>query len=139
MSTMILIPISIWIIGIGVWIFMRNKNKNAVGDYLSKYSNAAKIYVSHEGLIVQSQTQILAVNDETPAVFTEMKGYGVYCKPGVNILTVEHSSTRPGVLYKTVTKSTGSVKIEVDVKAETEYVITFDKETQNFKIDLKQK
>lgn len=86
---------------------------------------------------MQSQTQILAVNDETPAVFTEMKGYGVYCKPGVNILTVEHSSTRPGVLYKTITKSTGGVKIEVDIKAEAEYIITFDKETQNFKIDLK--
>lgn len=137
MSTMILLPISIWIIGIGVWMFMRNKNKNAVGEYLSKYPNAAKIYVSHEGLIVQNQTQILAVNDEDPVIFTEMKGYGVYCKPGVNILTVEHSSTRPGVLYKTVTKSTGGVKIEVDVKAETEYVITFDKESQSFKINLK--
>ncbi|AVQ17068.1 hypothetical protein FSBG_00456 [Fusobacterium gonidiaformans 3-1-5R] len=137
MSTMILIPISIWIIGIAVMFFMNSRNKNAVGNYLSQYPNAAKIYVSHKGVIVQSQTQILAVNDETPAVFTEMKGYGVYCKPGVNILTVEHSSTRPGVLYKTVTKSTGGVKIEVDIKAEAEYIITFDKETQNFKIDLK--
>lgn len=134
---MILIPISIWIIGIAVMFFMNSRNKNAVGNYLSQYPNAAKIYVGHKGVIVQSQTQILAVNDETPAVFTEMKGYGVYCKPGVNILTVEHSSTRPGVLYKTVTKSTGGVKIEVDIKAEAEYIITFDKETQNFKIDLK--
>ncbi len=121
---MILIPISIWIIGIAVMFFMNSRNKNAVGNYLSQYPNAAKIYVSHKGVIVQSQTQILAVNDETPAVFTE-------------ILTVEHSSTRPGVLYKTVTKSTGGVKIEVDIKAEAEYIITFDKETQNFKIDLK--
>ncbi|CAL7868268.1 hypothetical protein FUSNEC_GEN_295_05670 [Fusobacterium necrophorum subsp. funduliforme] len=66
-----------------------------------------------------------------------MKGYGVYCKPGVNVLTVEHSSTRPGVLYKTVTKSTGGVDVEVDVKAETAYVLTFDKENQTFKINLK--
>ncbi|KYM46603.1 hypothetical protein [Fusobacterium necrophorum] len=137
MPTMILIPIAIWIIGIGIWFFMRKKNKNVVGEYLTKYPNAAKIYVSHEGLIVQSQTQILAVNGEDPAIFTEMKGYGVYCKPGVNVLTVEHSSTRPGVLYKTVTKSTGGVDVEVDVKAETAYVLTFDKENQTFKINLK--
>lgn len=123
MPTIILIPIAIWIIGIGIWFFMRKKNKNVVGEYLTKYPNAAKIYVNHEGLVVQSQTQILAVNGEDPAIFTEMKGYGVYCKPGV--------------LYKTVTKSTGGVDVEVDVKAETAYVLTFDKENQTFKINLK--
>src|SRR3712207_9054714 len=89
----------------GFFLMIRRPPRSTLFPYTTLFRS--KIYVSHKGVIVQSQTQILAVNDETPAVFTEMKGYGVYCKPGVNILTVEHSSTRPGVLYKTVTKSTG--------------------------------
>lgn len=134
---MILIPITLWVIGIVVWLVMRKKNTTKVNDYLVKYPNASKIFVSHQGLVVQSQTQILAVNDETPAIFTEMKGYGVYCKPGINVLTVEYSSTRPGVLHKTVIKSTGNIKIEVDIEPEREYIITFDEESKNFKINLK--
>lgn len=116
---------------------MINRNKKARTGYLSQYPNAAKIFLSHKGLLFQSHTQILAINGETPALFRDSDGYGVYCKPGFNTLTVKHSSIRPGALDDSVTNSTNEVTLEAKIQANTEYIVTFDEETNTFKINLR--
>lgn len=137
MSTITLIPIAIFIIAIIIWILMINRNKKAKAGYLSQYPNAAKIFLSHKGLLFQSHTQILAVNGETPALFRDSDGYGVYCKPGFNTLTIINSSIRPGVLDNSVTNSTNEVTLEAEIQANTEYIVAFDKETNTCKIYLR--
>ena len=37
------------------------------------------------------------------------------------------------------TRNIGRVKMEIDIKAKTEYVITYDTEARKFRIDLKEK
>ncbi|WP_022819379.1 hypothetical protein [Fusobacterium russii] len=124
------------------WFFSSKRNKSKqesyAAEFLKKYPEAVKVYTqANGGFIVSYNLQIYSVNDELPAAFSDEQGSGFYCKTGKNIIEVEYSTTRPGVIYKTVTKSTGATKIEVETKAGENYFFYFDKDTNSFKLDIK--
>lgn len=116
----------------------RGKQENYATAFLQRFPDAVKVYTQRSGgFIVSYNLQIYSVNDELPAAFSDDQGMGFYCKTGKNIIEVEYSTTRPGVVYKTVTKSTGATKIEIETKAGENYFFYFDKETNSFKLDIK--
>ena len=137
----IIYPLMLVLVAI-FWFFSSKKNKSKqesyAAEFLKRYPNAVKVYTQRSGgFIVSYNLQIYSVNDEIPAAFSDAEGSGFYCKVGTNVIEVEYSTTRPGVIYKTVTKSTGATKIEVETKPEENYFFYFDKDSNTFKFDLK--
>lgn len=115
-----------------VWmVFYMKKRKQQEGDFLRKYPNAAKLYLT-KGAIATNAVQVHTVDNEMPAFFTDGGKSGVYLKPGSNILEVSYTWSRPGVMYKTVTKSTGPMKQEVDIEPQQNYFISYNKKEERF-------
>ena len=119
--------------------FFMNKiaTQKNVETFLSKNPNAVKIFTKTGGFIVTYSMLVKKVNDEFATHFKDETGEGVYALPGNNTIIAEYTWTRPGVLHKTVTTSTGDTTFEVELKANREYILTFDKKESTFKIDEK--
>lgn len=137
----IIYPLMLVLVAI-FWFFSSKKNKsrqeNYAAEFLKKFPDAVKVYTqANGGFIVSYNLQIYTVNDELPVAFSDEKGSGFYCKTGKNVIEVEYSTTRPGIVYRSVTKSTGATKFEIETKAGEEYFFYFDKDTNSFKLDVK--
>lgn len=114
----------------------RKKANTQAETYLEKYPNAAKVYTKSGGFIISDKMTIFKVDGEYASRFNDKSGEGVYVKPGTVQLVCEYEWTRPGVMYKSVTKSTGEVSIEVEIKPKKNYILKFDKKTSQFTLDL---
>ena len=114
------------------------KNKRDVATFLEKHPDASKIYMTQKGTVTSEVIQILSVNGEKPLKFDEgMKG-GVYVAPAKKVeLGLDYIYTRPGVMYKSVTKTTGLVNREVEVEANKEYKVGYDRKAQDFTFEEK--
>lgn len=123
--------------GYGIFSMIVNKKaiKKTEKSFLEKNPNAVKIYTKSGGFIIHNKMDIYNVNDEVAVNFSDEKGYGVYAIPGNNKIEVEFSWTRPGILHKKVTTSTGVVTFEVELKSNRAYILTYDKKENEFKID----
>ncbi|CAM3115705.1 hypothetical protein STFE110948_02775 [Streptobacillus felis] len=118
--------------------FMNKKSLKKQGeDFLAKHPNAVKIFTKSGGFIVTDTMNIIKVNGEYATHFSDETGEGAYALPGTNEIVAEYSWTRPGVLHKTVTTSTGETTFDVELKSGRDYKLTFDKKESTFKIDEK--
>lgn len=118
--------------------FMNKKAMLKSGDeFLSKHPNAVKVFTKSGGFIVKNIMNVIKVNGEYATLFQNKEGEGFYALPGNNEIVAEFSWTRPGVLHKTVTTSTGETTFEVELKSGRDYILTFDKKESTFKIDEK--
>lgn len=104
-------------------------------EFLQKYPNAAKVYLKKSGWIITDDTKITAVNNENAMYFQEGAKYGVYLIPGKNIVSIEATRTRPGILHKSVSTHIGNTDIEIDVKAEKSYTIYYNYKENRFVIE----
>lgn len=123
-------------IGAGIYGFMMNKKTKAGADaYLEQYPDAAKVFPSMKvSGLTQGTVTIDSVDGQTPAKGLEKNKFFVYAAPGTRILEASFSSTRPGVMHKSVTKTWGPVKLEVEVKPNGRYELQFDKDTESFQL-----
>lgn len=118
--------------------FMNKKALKKQGDdFLTKHPNAVKIFTKSGGFIVTDNMSIIKVNGEYATYFSDETGEGAYALPGTNEIVAEYSWSRPGVLHKKVTTSTGETTFDVELKSGRDYILTFDKKESTFKIDEK--
>lgn len=112
-----------------VFIFKRNRNRR--NAYLEKHPDSVKVHLksTHYG-VASSAVSIISIDDEEPCLFNG----GFYVKPGKSEIVVSFDSKRVGVMYKSVSKSTGYVPIEVDLEKGKEYELSFDKKEGEFVI-----
>jgi len=113
-------------------IVQRKRTKTSNDDFLTKHPDAAKVFLITKALITTEAATIYTVNGETPQKFFEGRKAGVYLVPGQNSVELSYTYSRPGVMYKTVTKSTGPVKKELVVEANKSYFLNFDRKTEEF-------
>lgn len=133
----IYIPIVIvTFIGAGVYgIFMTKKMKARNNAYLEQYPDAARIFMPHQQKVVTAGAIVIdSVDGEKPAQAFEGSKVFVYAAPGTRIIEATFTSTRPGVMHKTVSKTWGPVKLELDIKPNATYELTFDKKAEQFEL-----
>ena len=70
-------------------------------------------------------------------IFNEKAKYIVCAEPGDIVLEVTYTYTRPGVLYKNVTTTWGPAKVELNVERGKDYLLSFDKKEEQFKLSSK--
>ena len=113
-------------------VFYIKHMKKTKANYLEKYPDCGKVFTTSKAFITQEAVKIYTVDGENAVAFAEKGKSGVYAKPGDIILEIEYSYTRPGVMYKTVTKSTGVVKKEVTIEPNKSYLIGYDRKAEEF-------
>lgn len=118
--------------------FMNKKALLKSGEeFLKKHPNAIKVFTKSGGFIVTNTMNVLKVNDKPATLFKDKEGSGFYALPGLNEIVAEFSWSRPGILHKSVTTSTGETTFNVELKSGREYILTFDKKEHTFKVDEK--
>ena len=112
-------------------------NKNALEKWLKEHPTAVKIELSAgSNLITQKELLAEVVRGEA-AIFAEKGKYIVCAVPGDIVLRVTYSYTRPGVMYKTATTTWGPSEIDLTIEPGKDYVLSFDKEEQQFNLTAK--
>ena len=112
-------------------------NKKALAKWLAVHPNAVKIELSSgNNVITQKQLYARVISGEA-AIFNEKAKYIVCADPGDIVLEVTYTYTRPGVLYKNVTTTWGPAKVELNVEKGKDYLLSFDKKEEQFKLSSK--
>ena len=112
-------------------------NKKALTKWLAEHPNAVKIELSSgNNVITQKQLYARVISGEA-AIFSEKAKYIVCADPGDIVLEVTYTYTRPGVLYKNVTTTWGPAKVELNVERGKDYLLSFDKKEEQFKLSSK--
>lgn len=113
-------------------IIHRKKMKSNKADFLAKHPDAAKIFLTSKALITQEAVTIHTVNGDHPVQFNESGKTGFYLIPGDNQIEISYTYTRPGVMYKRVTQSTGAVKKDICPEPNKSYILGYDREVNEF-------
>ena len=131
------IVIAIFILA-AVFSFVSIKmNQKALTKWLAEHPNAVKIELSSgNNVITQKQLYARVISGEA-AIFNEKAKYIVCADPGDIVLEVTYTYTRPGVLYKNVTTTWGPAKVELNVEKGKDYLLSFDKKEEQFKLSSK--
>lgn len=110
------------------------KHNAKLAKFTQEHPEAAKVQIKANkvGIIVET-LQVHSVNGEEPLIFQEMLiNNGFYLLPGKNVLKVSYEWTRPGVIYKTVTKYIDPTKIEVEVEPNKTYKLSYSRKQEQF-------
>lgn len=120
-----------------VMLFIWKKKMNDTSSYLEKHPNAAKIYVTFKHHLVTEKITIFTINGKK-AVHGHLANV-YYCESGKDIkLEVSWTYSRPGIFYKSVNKYTDVVELLVDIEAEKNYMLTYNKKEEKFVIKEKE-
>jgi len=121
--------------GILYMIFMNVFRKKKTKDYSKNHPNAVRVFLGIKGGITSDIIQVITVDGALPDTFVSGTKTGVFLLPGTHELELEHSHSRPGVMHKTVTTSTGMVKRRFAVEEGKAYTLSFDREEHEFVIE----
>lgn len=131
------VVIGVFVLAAIVAIVSVKMNKNAMNKWLMTHPNAVKIeLVSGNNVITQKQLHARVVRGEA-AIFMEKSKWIVCADPGDIVLEVTYTYTRPGVLYKQVNTTWGPANVELTLERGKDYLLSFDKEEEQFKLSTK--
>ena len=117
---------------VGMLIYMKSR-KNAVNKWLAENPTAVKVYLdTKSGLIRSNSLRIVSVDLDWPVIFAEGMKQGFYLLPGKHVVESTFSTTRPGLLYRTVTTQYGPTKQELEVEAGKTYDYSFDLKAEQY-------
>ena len=122
----------VWV-GTIVYAIVQRKHRAASNSvFLKAHPDAAKVYLATKALVTSEAALIHVVNGGTPEKFFDGAKTGFYLPPGQNSVEISYTYTRPGILYKNVSQSTGVVKKELVVEAYKNYYLGFDRKAEQF-------
>jgi hypothetical protein len=130
--TWLLIVGGITVLGIISAIIMSKRQKKIVANFLEENPNAVKVYLTSKAFITQEAVMIHTVNAGNPILFTEKGKSGFYLIPGESTVGISYTYTRPGVMYRSITKSTGLVERELEVEENKSYSLSFNRKEEDF-------
>ena len=107
---------------------MKSENKS----FLVQHPDAAKVYVTNKALVATEAVQVITVNGDIPNHFLENGKTGFYVLPGQCTVEVNYTYSRPGVVHKTVTESTGVVEKILETEPYGTYFLGFDRKESAF-------
>lgn len=94
----------------------------------------AKLYLSYKVGVASSAMTLHSIDNHPVETFNDKLSIYCYAEPGLRTLELSYETTRPGVMYKTVSKTYGPVKIEVELEGYKSYKLSFDKKTEQFTV-----
>ena len=119
-------------------IVKNNKHKAEKARFFKKHPDASKVYEKTDGVVVSGGVEIHTVDGEIPISFVDGLKVGKYIAPGEHKIQISASHTRPGIVYKTVTKTTGTIDKIINVEPNSEYELAYDRKTKEFSLNKKE-
>ena len=112
------------------------KNKKEKLKYESENPDISKVYTANKTNGVTSHAMFIhSVDNEVPHHFSEGMKTGFFVKPGTHIVELEYSWTRPGVMYKNVTKTVSKSKQEIEVEASKKYQLNYNAKKECYEFE----
>jgi hypothetical protein len=123
---------------------MNQKTVAAGKKFLAEHPDAARVYLAGKVSLASEMVYVTSVDGEYPVLFSEpgklpivIPGIpgsknGIYVLPGTRALEVQYTHNRPGVIYKNVTTSTGTVKKDIVVEAGKRYLLGYNRKEEAF-------
>jgi hypothetical protein len=113
-------------------IIRLRKMKSSNQKFLEEHPEGAKVYLSLKALAVSGTVTVHSVDGNSPMFFSEGAKSGFYVIPGTRTVEMSYTHSRPGVIYKNVTKTYGPYKKELNIEANKNYLLDFDKTKETF-------
>ena len=110
-------------------ILYMKKKRGEAKTFRAENPDAVTVYIKG---VLQGQLVVMSINDTPPKSTFDSARQGFFLVPGENIIEAQYSWTRPGVLYKTVTKTVGPTKIKVTAEAGGRYYLSYDKKAEEY-------
>lgn len=131
MSSMIVIIFVAVIVVIYIPWLMRymQKNKRTAADFHAQNPTAAKVMLV--GMITGTIT-VNSVNEKPPVFFQDGVKAGFFLLPGENVINVEYTWSRPGVIHKSVTTTVGPENIKVTAETGKTYQLEYHKKEERY-------
>jgi hypothetical protein len=121
------------IAGAMVFNIIRYKSmKKSNQKFLEDHPDAAKVYLSLKALAALGTVTVHSVDGEAPALFSENLKSGFYVIPGKRMVEMSYTSSRPGIVHKSVTQTYGPYKKELIIEANKNYLLGFDRGQETF-------
>lgn len=108
-------------------IMYLKKVKDNEKKYREENPDTATIQLYSSTNIVSKNTYIYEIDEKTPIYSSKGIKQFVFINEGEHILSVGASSTRPGVLYKSVTTDIGPTDIKVKIEKKKNYILKYSK------------
>ena len=108
------------------------KMKVSNQNFLAKHPDSAKIYLTQRALITSEAVTVYSVDGEAPQSFNESGKTGFYVVPGERKVEVDYTYSRPGIMHKNVTESTGVVEKTLMTEPRKSYLLSFDRDEEAF-------
>lgn len=123
-------------------VFSMKKTKARKEKFIAENPDYSKvIFDTKTNMMIQGQFMFHSFDGGAPGeiLFFEKGNYAAYfAQPGKHELEISYSYTRPGVMYKNVTKTYGPVKFNVEIEPKKTYVLTFNRKLKDFEITEKE-
>lgn len=130
----IFVIIGFAILGLFISKWNKDKTNNRAAQWLEQNPKASKIIFDPKSDMIHSN--FMEVNSIDGAIdrVSVMEGtkHGIYLNPGTHELTMTFTTTRPGVMHKSVTKKYGPAKVEIEVGEKKNYVLSFNTKEETF-------
>ena len=120
------------VISIVVMVVLNLNYKKKKEAFLKEHPDAIKVFLSTKALITSEVVTVHLINDLVPVKFMEKGKTGVYLIPGTSRVQMSYTYTRPGIMYKNVTKSTGVIERELEVEKNKNYLLSYDRKVEDF-------
>ena len=138
-TVLIVIVFGLYIVVYIPYLIMKTKKtKKDQAKFESDNKDVSKIHFKTKmGGIVSDALFVFSINGEEPKKFTSGTKGGIYAFAGPAKLEIQYTWTRPGVMYKNVTKTVGPTVVEVEVEKSKEYYLGFDRDKEEFTFEEK--
>lgn len=105
------------------------KAKKTAGDFEAQNPTAARVILMG---VVTGTITVNSVNEEPPVFFQDGVRHGFFLLPGENVVNVEYSWTRPGIVHKTVTNVIGPENIKLAAEPGKTYHLEYNKKEERY-------
>jgi hypothetical protein len=106
--------------------------KKSAQNFLKEHPDAVKVYLSFKTLLTLGSISVHSVDGDEPAFFSESLKSGFYVIPGKRMVEMSYTSSRPGILHKSVTTTYGPYKKEVVIAPNRNYLLGFARRQETF-------
>lgn len=120
------------VVSILIGINRNKKSKNRASEFLALHPDAVKVFLTAGGVVTSEAVSVHTVDKDHPVLFNEGGKGGFYLTPGRHEVQITYSYSRPGVMYRNVTKTTGAVDKVLEVQAGHSYQLGFDRKQEIF-------
>lgn len=103
---LIVILLAMFVLPGAMYFIYKTLGDKKAKAFLEQNPNAVKVYINGLSMsgIYSVAVYVNAVDDQDPINFMDGFKGGFYLTPGIHVLQATSTMTRPGVMYKTVSK-----------------------------------